>query len=95
MQHPPRSNVYLVDEDATAGDPSNGGRECEEDDGEDVVAAHVTHSHEERSTRQHTCKQRKMGTSAVGKKSVPGFIYNNTRWGQRSSKPVRRDVLSI
>lgn len=76
MQHPPRSNVYLVDEDSRAGDPSYGGRECEEDDGEDVIAADITHSHEERCSRQQTCKQRMMGT--VGK-NVPVFSYNNTR----------------
>lgn len=66
MRHPPRSDVYLVDEDSGAGDPSDGVRECEEDDGEDVVAADITHSHEERRTRQHTCKQRMMGKICSG-----------------------------
>lgn len=48
----------MVDEDSRAGDRSYGVAQREEGDGEDVVAAGVTHSHEESCSWQQTCKER-------------------------------------
>lgn len=51
----------MVDEDSRAGDRSYGVAQREEGDGEDVVAADVTHSHEESCSWQQTCKERMGG----------------------------------
>lgn len=48
----------MVDEDSRAGDRSYGVAQREEGDGEDVVAADVTHSHEESCSWKQTCKER-------------------------------------
>lgn len=57
VQHPPRGNVYLVHIDSAAGDPSYAGGECEEGDGQGVVAADINHSHEEGCRRQQSCRE--------------------------------------
>lgn len=51
----------MVDEDSRAGDRSYGVAQREEGDGEDVVAADVTHSHEESCSWKQTCKERMGG----------------------------------
>lgn len=56
-RHPPRSDVDLVHEDSGGAEPSCGGGEREEGDGEDVVAAGVNHSHEESRRQQQTCRE--------------------------------------
>lgn len=72
--HPPRSDVHLVDEDSTAGEPSEGGGECEEGDGEDVVAADEAHSHQETCDWQHTCAERTAGVS-MWRENVTDISY--------------------
>lgn len=53
----PWSDVDLVDEDTRGGDPSHGRGEREEGDGEDVVAAGVTHRHQEAGGQHQTCRE--------------------------------------
>lgn len=50
-----RSDVYLVDVDSSCAGPSKGRGECEEGDGEDVVAAGVTDGREENCRQHQTC----------------------------------------
>lgn len=55
----------MVQVDSAAGDPSHAGGECEEGDGQGVVAADINHSHEEGCRRQHSCRETVVETRTV------------------------------
>ena len=55
--HPLRSDVYLVDVDPGGAGPSQGGGECEEGDGEDVITAGVADRYEEQRRQRQSCRE--------------------------------------